>query len=74
MNITRLQAGVDRARNGRSLDIGRLISFGQGHCHGMSSTTAATLLPFCRVLGVQLRYRAGSTMWTRDVQAPSEGR
>ena len=29
----------------------------QGHCHGVSSTMAAFLLPFTKVLGVDLKYR-----------------
>jgi hypothetical protein len=62
MNITRLQSGVDRLRDARTQDVGRLITYGQGHCHGLSSTTAAVLLPFAKVLGLFVKYRAGSVM------------
>ena len=62
MNITPLQQGVDRRRNARTQSVAQLITYGQGHCHGMTSTTVACLLPFARVLGIEVKYRAGSVV------------
>lgn len=33
--------------------------FGQGNCHGVSSTMAAYLYPFSKMLGIDLKYRGG---------------
>eukprot|EP00658_Telonema_sp_P-2_P000368 TRINITY_DN10131_c0_g1_i3.p1 TRINITY_DN10131_c0_g1~~TRINITY_DN10131_c0_g1_i3.p1 ORF type:complete len:805 (-),score=84.52 TRINITY_DN10131_c0_g1_i3:9-2423(-) len=40
-------------------DAGRLATYGQWHCHGMASVFAAMLLPFCAVVGFEVRYRDG---------------
>ena len=56
LNITRLQDGVDRRRESRSLDAARLITYGQGHCHGLSSCMAAVLHSFGSILGIDVMY------------------
>lgn len=43
----------------RALSVARLATYGQGHCHGLATVTAALLLPFESLLGVETRYRAG---------------
>jgi hypothetical protein len=62
MNITPLQRGVDRRRDARTHNIAKLITYGQGHCHGMTSTTVACMLPFSCVLGLVVKYRAGQVV------------
>jgi len=59
MNITCLYLGVDRRRESRSQDVSRLITYGQGHCHGLTSTLSAVLLPFAPLIGIDLHYRKG---------------
>lgn len=59
LNITRLQDGVDRRREARMQSWGRLVTYGQGHCHGLSSTMAGALHTFSHVLGIDVRYRRG---------------
>ena len=39
----------------------RLATFGQGHCHTVSSTMYSVLHPFCSALGIDLKYRGGYT-------------
>eukprot|EP00927_Polykrikos_kofoidii_P083638 TRINITY_DN8614_c5_g1_i1.p1 TRINITY_DN8614_c5_g1~~TRINITY_DN8614_c5_g1_i1.p1 ORF type:complete len:433 (-),score=48.80 TRINITY_DN8614_c5_g1_i1:56-1243(-) len=58
MNITRLQDGIDRTRT-TFPSVGKLISYGQGHCHGLSSAMAACMFPFSRALGLDVQYRGG---------------
>ena len=57
LNMVTFQQGVDRSRVARSDCAGRLAVNGQGHCHGVSSTMAAFLLPVASVLGIDLKYR-----------------
>lgn len=40
------------------------MTYGQGHCHGLSSTMAAMLQPFAAVLGIDVAYRSG---WVHPV-------
>ncbi len=40
-------------------EIGKLAMYGQGNCHGVSSTMAGFLWPFCELLGIELKYRGG---------------
>lgn len=54
LDITRLQDGVDRDRYVRDQQVGKLVTFGQGHCHGLSSVMAAALYPFSRILGIDI--------------------
>lgn len=37
----------------------KIITYGQAHCHGLSSSFAASLLPFSHALGIDVRYRFG---------------
>lgn len=39
--------------------VGKTALFGQGNCHGCSSTMAAFLYPFSKILGIDLKYRGG---------------
>ena len=57
LNMVTFQRGVDRTRISRTDNAGKLAVNGQGHCHGVSSTMAAFLLPFTTVLGIDLKYR-----------------
>lgn len=52
---------MDRQRESRSLDVARLITFGQGHCHGLTSCMAAVLHVFSSVLGIDVAYVRGCT-------------
>jgi hypothetical protein len=47
---------ADRAKTG---SVGKLALYGQGNCHGVSSTMAAFLKAFGPILGIDLRYRGG---------------
>ena len=58
LNLTTFQRGVDRSRLARTDCVGKLAVNGQGHCHGVSSTMAAFLLPLCPLLGLDLKYRS----------------
>ena len=40
--------------------MGRLAYYGQGNCHHLASVTAALLLPFGKLLGWDIIFRAGS--------------
>lgn len=40
-------------------DIGKMGLFGQGNCHGVSSTMAGFLYPLRDLLGLDLKYRGG---------------
>lgn len=51
--------GIDNTRF-TGVDAGRLAYFGQGNCHHLASVTAAFLLPFGKVLGWEVLFRAGS--------------
>ena len=53
-------------------DVGRLATYGQWHCHGMASVFAALLLPFCAVVGMEVRYRDGYWVnYAREEQSQS---
>lgn len=49
--------------------VGQTGLFGQGNCHGCSSTMAAYLLPFCDILGIDLKYRGGYS-FHKDMNDP----
>lgn len=51
--------GIDPKRYNKT-DAGKLSYFGQGNCHTLASVLCAFLLPFTRVLGMDIRFRAGS--------------
>jgi len=42
-------------------DAARFAVHGQGHCHTVSSVMAAFLSPWCKLLGIDLKYRGGYT-------------
>ena len=44
--------------------MGRLAYYGQGNCHHLASVTAAFLLPFGKLLGWEIVFRAGSFIKT----------
>ena len=44
--------------------MGRLAYYGQGNCHHLASVTAAFLLPFGKLLGWEIIFRAGSFIKT----------
>jgi len=52
---------ADREKTG---DVGLTGLYGQGNCHGCSSTMAAYLYPFSKVLGIDLKYRGGYSFHT----------
>lgn len=52
---------ADREKVG---DVGLTALYGQGNCHGCSSTMAAYLYPFQKVLGIDLKYRGGYSFHT----------
>jgi len=58
--------GVDRGRTGRTDSALKLAINGQGQCHGVSSTMAAFLYPFTKVLGIDLKYRGGYTFYSSE--------
>mmetsp|Transcript_1114 Transcript_1114/g.2045 ORF Transcript_1114/g.2045 Transcript_1114/m.2045 type:complete len:206 (-) Transcript_1114:97-714(-) len=39
--------------------VAKLALFGQGNCHGCSSLISAFLLPFSKILGIDIKYRGG---------------
>ena len=43
-------------------NIARFACGGQGHCHTVTSTLAAMLLPWCDLFGIDLKYRGGCTI------------
>lgn len=51
--------GIDNKRY-TGTDVGRLAYFGQGNCHHLASTLAALLLPFGKIFGWDVIFRAGS--------------
>lgn len=49
-------------------DVGKLAHYGQGNCHTLASVMAALLLPFRKLLGIEVKFRAGFYIKTgRDV-------
>ena len=55
-------------------DIGKFACGGQGHCHTVSSTMAAMLLPWCEIFGIDLKYRetvSKSHQWLEVTYRPS---
>lgn len=52
---------ADRFKTGSA---GKLALYGQGNCHGVSSTMASFLYPFRHMLGVDLKYRGGTSSGT----------
>lgn len=52
---------------------GKLAYFGQGNCHTLASVDSAFLLPFCEVLGIEVKFRAGSILKTnREINDAGE--
>jgi hypothetical protein len=51
--------GIDNTRY-TGTDAGKLAYYGQGNCHHLASVMAAFLLPFGRLLGWEVIFRAGS--------------
>lgn len=51
--------GIDNTRY-TGTDAGKLAYYGQGNCHHLASVMAAFLLPFGRLLGWEVVFRAGS--------------
>jgi len=51
--------GIDNTRY-TGTDVGRLAYYGQGNCHHLASVTAALLIPFGKLLGWDIMFRAGS--------------
>ena len=45
-------------------DVGKLAYFGQGNCHHLASVLAALLLPFGKIFGWDVIFRAGSYFCT----------
>ena len=72
MNIVTFNKGdvkeviAEREKTG---DVGLTALFGQGNCHGVSSTMAAYLYPFSKVLGIDLKYRGGDAFGPDDDQS-----
>lgn len=59
--------GIDNTRF-TGTDVGRLAYYGQGNCHHLASVLAALLLPFSKILGWEVIFRAGSFFMTgRDI-------
>jgi hypothetical protein len=64
MNLRHLvHEGIDNTRY-TGTDAGRLAYYGQGNCHHLASTLAALLLPFGKVFGWEVIFRAGSFFMT----------
>jgi len=60
LDIVTFQRGLDRGRlSAMCDDAAKFMCRGQGHCHTVTSTMAAALYPFCRVLGLDLKFRGG---------------
>ena len=55
--------GIDNTRF-TGIDAGKLAYYGQGNCHHLASVTAAFLLPFGKLLGWEVLFRAGSFIKT----------
>ena len=55
--------GIDNTRF-TGIQTGRLAYYGQGNCHHLASVTAAFLLPFGKILGWEVIFRAGSFLKT----------
>ena len=70
LNIVTFQSGVDRSRVARSDCAGKLAVKGQGHCHGVSSTMAAFLLPLAPILGLDVKYR-GCYTFNNEASGPN---
>jgi hypothetical protein len=51
--------GIDNTRY-TGTDVGKLAYYGQGNCHHLASVLAALLLPFSKILGWEVIFRAGS--------------
>ena len=59
-NLTHLvHEGIDNTRY-TGIDVGRLAYYGQGNCHHLAGVTAALLIPFGKLLGWEIMFRAGS--------------
>jgi len=72
LNIITFNKGDEKeviAEREKTGDVGATALFGQGNCHGCSSTMAAYLNPFRRVLGIDLKYRGGYSFHT-DAHLP----
>lgn len=55
--------GIDNMRY-TGTDVGKLAYYGQGNCHHLASVAAALLLPFGKLLGWEVIFRAGSFLKT----------
>jgi len=68
LNITPIQSGLVRTRNSRSRDASKLVCYGQGHCHGVTSCMAAYFSVFAPLLGIDQRYRSGYVFYEDERQ------
>lgn len=66
LNLTSFYKGVDNKRVGRTDNVGNLVWNGQGQCHGCSSTMATVLIIFGHVLGIDMKYRGGTSFREND--------
>ncbi|KRX00287.1 P-loop containing nucleoside triphosphate hydrolase [Pseudocohnilembus persalinus] len=48
-------------------ECGKLAYYGQGTCHIIASLSCAFLLPFTKLLGLEVRFRAGSLIKNSDI-------
>jgi len=67
LNITPLQTGLQQGRSKTTRQVEKLVCFGQGHCHGVSSCMAAYLYCFGPILGLQQRYRSGYVFYENEM-------
>ena len=51
--------GAEVGRSSRP-EVGRLVHYGQGHCHTQASVCCAMLLPFGALLGLEVKFRGGT--------------
>lgn len=58
LNVTCLYDAVDRHRFVKG-EVEKLMTFGCCHCHGLTSIMAAAVLPFSKMLGIDMRYTGG---------------
>lgn len=62
LNIISFDKGKEKiviAERHKVGNVGKTALFGQGNCHGCSSTMASYLYPFSQLLGIDLKYRGG---------------
>ena len=58
-----MHEGIDNTRY-TGTDVGKLAYKGQGNCHHLASVAAALLLPFGKLCGWDVVFRAGSCLKT----------